>query len=55
MTDLVERLRIFEGSDALGDGDFAVCTDAALLIEAQQQRIERLEAALQAALKESSK
>lgn len=33
MTDIVERLRRFEGSDALGVGDFSVCMDAADEIE----------------------
>ena len=39
MTDIVERLRRFEGSDDLGDGDFAVCVHAA-------DEIERLRKAL---------
>ena len=33
MSDIVERLREFEISDALGDGDFGVCNDAADEIE----------------------
>ena len=33
MNDIVERLRRFEGSDDLGDGDFAVCVHAADEIE----------------------
>jgi hypothetical protein len=28
MSDIVEKLRTFEGSDALGNGDFSVCKEA---------------------------
>jgi len=43
MDDLVERLRGFEGSDDLGNGDFTVCTQAADRIQALQARIAELE------------
>lgn len=43
MSGLVERLRAFEGSDALGNGDFSVCIEAAALIE---QLVEALEEAV---------
>lgn len=29
LEELIERLDAFEGSDALGDGDFSVCVEAA--------------------------
>jgi len=29
-TDIVERLELFEVSDALGDDDFSVCIEAAI-------------------------
>ena len=39
MTDLARLLRTFEGSDALGDGDFSVCIEAASSIEKLQSAI----------------
>ncbi|MFN7339998.1 MAG: hypothetical protein ACK5VI_02840 [Opitutia bacterium] len=36
MTDLARLLRAFEGSDALGNGDFSVCIEAASSIETLQ-------------------
>ena len=33
MTDLIERLRDFEGSDGLGNGDFSLLSEAAAEIE----------------------
>src|SRR3546814_20490929 len=41
--DLVRRLREFEGSDALGNGDFSVCTEAADALEAKDREIAREE------------
>src|SRR3546814_18477501 len=41
--DLVRRLREFEGSDALGNGDFSVCTEAADALEAKDRAIAREE------------
>lgn len=35
--DLIERLRNFEGSDALGNGDFSLLHEAADAIEAAQK------------------
>jgi len=43
MDDLVERLRGFEGSDDLGNGDFAVCIQAADRIQALEARIAELQ------------
>lgn len=46
MTDLVELLREFEGSDSLGDGDFHVCYEAADEIERLRAWVAELEAVL---------
>lgn len=46
MDDLIERLRAFEGSDALGNGDFAVCYEAAARIAALEADNARLIEAL---------
>ena len=43
MTDIVERLRLLDGSDALGVGDFSACIEAA-------DEIERLRAEVAAAV-----
>ena len=43
--ELVERLREFEGSDALGNGDFSVCLEAATALEQAYAEIERLRTA----------
>lgn len=40
--ELAERLRQFEGSDALGNGDFTVCVEAAEFIERLADRINHL-------------
>lgn len=40
--DLVERLRNFEGSDALGNGDFSLMHEAAAALEAARMEVERL-------------
>lgn len=37
--DIVDRLRVFEGSDALENGDFSVCDTAADHIEALRQQL----------------
>lgn len=42
--DLKDRLRGFEGSDGLGDGDFTVCHEAADRIERLEKRVEELDA-----------
>jgi hypothetical protein len=44
--DLVERLREFEISDALGDGDFSTCKEAADRLEIYKAEIEGLLALL---------
>lgn len=41
MTDLIERLRNFEGSDALGNGDFSLLHEAAAALEAAREDAER--------------
>ena len=41
MTDLIERLRSFEGSDALGNGDFSLLREAAAAIEAARAESDR--------------
>jgi hypothetical protein len=46
LMDIVERLRNFEGSDALGDGDFSICCNAATEIEALRARCAAMKAAL---------
>jgi hypothetical protein len=44
--DIVQCLRDFEGSDALGNGDFSICRAAATEIEALRARCEAMEAKL---------
>ncbi len=36
MDELIERLRAFEGSDELGNGDFSLLSEAAAALEAAQ-------------------
>ena len=40
MTDLIERLRNFEGSDALGNGDFSLLHEAADALEAARGMVD---------------
>jgi hypothetical protein len=42
MADLIERLRAFEGSDELGNGDFSLLAEAATEIEELRAEVERL-------------
>ena len=42
MTDLIERLHNFEGSDELGNGDFSLLSEAAAEIERLRAEVERL-------------
>ena len=44
MSDIVERLRAFEGSDELGNGDFAVCEEAAAEITRLRAELARVTA-----------
>jgi hypothetical protein len=44
---LQERLRAFEGSDDLGNGDFSVCHEAADALDAKDKEIERLRTVLE--------
>jgi hypothetical protein len=44
--DIVQCLRDFEGSDALGNGDFSICRAAATEIEALRARCKAMENAL---------
>jgi hypothetical protein len=46
MSDIVERLRLFDGSDALGVGDFSACVEAADEIERLRVKCDALRAAL---------
>ncbi len=46
MNELIERLRNFEGSDELGNGDFSLLSEAAAALEAALERAERLAEAL---------
>ena len=41
--DLIERLRNFEGSDALGNGDFSLMHEAAAALEAAREDARRLD------------
>jgi hypothetical protein len=41
MDDLIERLRNFEGSDALGNGDFSLMHEAVAALEAAREDAER--------------
>ena len=50
MTDLIERLRNFEGSDALGNGDFSLLHEAAAALEAAREDAEKCAAALNVAV-----
>lgn len=43
---LIERLRGFEGSDDLGNGDFTICLEAIQAITALEARVKELEACL---------
>lgn len=43
MDELIERLRNFEGSDALGNGDFSLLHEAAAALEAALVDAERLD------------
>ena len=42
MTDLIERLHNFEGSDELGNGDFSLLSEAAAEIERLRAEVKRL-------------
>lgn len=44
MSDIADELRTFEGSDALGNGDFSVCYRGAAEIERLNARVAELEA-----------
>jgi hypothetical protein len=39
MADLIERLRAFEGSDELGNGDFSLLSEAAATLEALRAEV----------------
>lgn len=41
MDELIERLRAFEGSDELGNGDFSLLSEAAAALEAAREDAER--------------
>ena len=41
MDDLIERLRAFEGSDELGNGDFSLLHEAAAALEAARAESDR--------------
>jgi hypothetical protein len=41
--ELIERLRAFEGSDELGNGDFSLLSEAAAALEAAREDSERLD------------
>lgn len=43
--DIVERLELFEVSDALGDGDFSVCIEAAAEITRLRGQVKRVQSA----------
>lgn len=49
--DLSQELRAFEGSDALGAGDFSVCIRGADCIESQAARITKMTEVMELALR----